>query len=188
MLTDPELRSKVDQIWDRLWSLEPSNPMDSIEQLSYLLYLKALDDIANQWELEAKHRNKPFEPKIKAELCWSHWINFKPDEALKYVREEVFPWLRTVGTQGSSFERYMQTAEFKISKPGTFIEVCNLIDALQISEQNQDVQGDLYQYLLSKMNTAERNGQFRLPHRSETRGYWMWLLRAGCFRHPNVRS
>ena len=71
--------------------------------------------------------------------------------------------LRTAGTQGSSFERYMQNAEFKISKPGTLVEVCNLIDALKISEQNQDVQGDLYEYLLSKLNTAGRNGQFRTP-------------------------
>ncbi|MDL5053763.1 N-6 DNA methylase [Oscillatoria laete-virens NRMC-F 0139] len=163
MLTDPELRSKVDQIWDRLWSSGLSNPMDSIEQFSYLLFLKRLDDAENQREKQAKRRNKPFEPQIKAELRWSHWINFKAEQALKHVREEVFPWLRTAGTQGSSFERYMQNAEFKISKPGTLIEVCNLIDALKISEQNQDVQGDLYEYLLSKLNTAGRNGQFRTP-------------------------
>ena len=163
MLTDPELRSKVDQIWDRLWSSGLSNPMDSIEQFSYLLFLKRLDDAENQREKQAKRRNKPFEPQIKPELRWSHWINFKADEALKHVREEVFPWLRTAGTQGSSFERYMQNAEFKISKPGTLIEVCNLIDALKISEQNQDVQGDLYEYLLNKLNTAGRNGQFRTP-------------------------
>ncbi|WP_228060403.1 MULTISPECIES: N-6 DNA methylase [unclassified Coleofasciculus] len=64
---------------------------------------------------------------------------------------------------GSSFERYMQNAEFKVSKSATLIEVCNLIDALKISEQNQDVQGDLYEYLLSKLSTAGRNGQFRTP-------------------------
>ncbi|NEQ22541.1 MAG: N-6 DNA methylase, partial [Microcoleus sp. SIO2G3] len=110
--------------------------MDSIEQFSYLLFLKRLDDGENQREKQLKRRNKPFEPQIKPELRWSHWINFKADDALKHVREEVFPWLRTVGTQGSSFERYMQNAEFKISKPGTLIEVCNLIDALKISEQN----------------------------------------------------
>jgi type I restriction enzyme M protein len=153
----------VDQIWDRLWSSALSNPMDSIEQFSYLLFLKRLDDAENQREKQAKRRNKPFEPQIKPELRWSHWINFKAEQALKHVREEVFPWLRTAGTQGSSFERYMQNAEFKISKPGTLIEVCNLIDALKISEQNQDVQGDLYEYLLSKLNTAGRNGQFRTP-------------------------
>ena len=57
----------------------------------------------------------------------------------------------------------MQNAEFKISKPATLIEVCNLIDEMKISEHNQDVQGDLYEYLLSKLNSAGRNGQFRTP-------------------------
>ncbi len=163
MLTDPELKSKVDTIWDRLWSSGLSNPMDSIEQFSYLLFLKRLDDAENKREKQAKLRKKEFTPEIDSELRWSHWINFKADEALKHVRDKVFPWLRTAGTEGSSFERYMQNAEFKISKAGTLIEVCNLIDALKISEQNQDVQGDLYEYLLSKLNAAGRNGQFRTP-------------------------
>jgi type I restriction enzyme M protein len=110
MLTDSELRSKVDQIWDRLWSSGLSNPMDSIEQFSYLLFLKRLDDAENHREKQAKRRNQPFEPQIKPELRWSHWINFKAEQSLKHVREEVFPWLRTAGTQGSSFERYVQNA------------------------------------------------------------------------------
>ena len=163
MLTDPELKSKVDKIWDRLWSSGLSNPMDSIEQFSYLLFLKHLDNAENQREKQAKRRNQPFETQINPELRWSHWINFKADEAMKHLRDRVFPWLRTAGTGGSSFERYMQNAEFKISKAGTLIEVCKLIDALKISEQNQDVQGDLYEYLLSKLNSAGRNGQFRTP-------------------------
>jgi type I restriction enzyme M protein len=68
MLTDPELRSKVDQIWDRLWSSGLSNPMDFIEQFSYLLFLKRLDDAENQREKQLKRRNKPFEPQIDPEL------------------------------------------------------------------------------------------------------------------------
>lgn len=163
MLTDPELKSKVDTIWDRLWSSGLSNPMDSIEQFSYLLFLKRLDDSENKREKQAKLRKKEFESQIDSELRWSHWINFKADEALKHLRDRVFTWLRTAGTEGSSFERYMQNAEFKISKPATLIEVCKLIDEMKISEQNQDVQGDLYEYLLSKLNSAGRNGQFRTP-------------------------
>ncbi len=64
MLTDPELKSKVDDIWDRLWSSGLSNPMDSIEQFSYLLYLKLLDDEENKREKQAKRRNIPFEPRL----------------------------------------------------------------------------------------------------------------------------
>ena len=163
MLTDPKLRSKVDQIWDRLWSSGVSYPMDSIEQFSYLLFLKRLDDAENQREKQLKRRNKPFEPQIDPELRWSHWTNFKAEQALNHVRDKVFTWLRTAGSEGSSFERYMQKAEFIISKPGALIEVCNLIDEMKISEQNQDVQGDLYEYLLSKIGTQGRNGQFRTP-------------------------
>lgn len=82
---------------------------------------------------------------------------------LKHVRDVVFPWFRTLGVSGSSFERYMQSAEFKINKASLLVEAVNAIDTLRISEQNQDVQGDLYEYLLSKLNTAGRNGQFRTP-------------------------
>lgn len=163
MLTDPELRSKVDTIWDRLWSSGLSNPMDSIEQFSYLLFLKRLDDAEKKREKLAGLRNQEFKPQLDPMLRWSHWINFKAEDALKHLREKVFPSLREMGEQGSSFERYMQNAEFKVSKPSTLIEVCNLIDQMKISEQNQDVQGDLYEYLLSKLSVAGRNGQFRTP-------------------------
>ena len=93
-------------------------------------------------------------PKLSAEeqllltLTYLHQSQIKAEQALKHVRDKVFTWLRTVGTEGSSFERYMQNAEFKINKLATLIEVCNLIDERKISEQNQDVQGDLYKYLL----------------------------------------
>ena len=163
MLTEPELKSKVDTIWDRLWSSGLSNPMDSIEQFSYLLFLKRLDDGEKKREKLATLRQKAFEPQIAADLRWSHWINFKAEDALKHLRERVFPYLREMGVEGSSFERYMQNAEFKVNKPSTLIEVCNLIDQMKISEQNQDVQGDLYEYLLSKLSVAGRNGQFRTP-------------------------
>jgi len=163
MLTDSELRSKVDQIWDRLWSSGLSNPMDSIEQFSYLLFLKRLDDAEKKREKLAGLRNKAFEPQIETDLRWSEWVNKPAAEALKHLREKVFPSLREMGAEGSSFERYMQNAEFKISKPDTLITVCNLINQMKISEQNQDVQGDLYEYLLSKLSVAGRNGQFRTP-------------------------
>jgi len=64
MLTDPELKSKVDTIWDRLWSSRLSNPMDSIKQFSYLLFLKRLDDAENKREKLAKFKKKPFETQI----------------------------------------------------------------------------------------------------------------------------
>jgi type I restriction enzyme M protein len=87
----------------------------------------------------------------------------KAEEALKHVKETVFPWLRSLGGEGSSFAAYMQNAEFKINKPSLLIEAAKSIDQMQIAQQNQDVQGDVYEYLLGHLSIAGRNGQFRSP-------------------------
>ncbi len=163
MLTNPQLRSQVDQLWNKFWAGGLSNPMDAIEQFSYLLFLKRLDDAENAAQRQAKRLNQPFAPRVPEEMRWSRWTNFKAELALKHLKEVVFPWFRTLGESGSSFERYMQNAECKINKPSLLIEACKLIDEMHISEQNLDVQGDLYEYLLSMLNTAGRNGQFRTP-------------------------
>ena len=145
MLTDPKLRSQIDQLWDDLWTGGLTNPLDAIEQLSYLIFLKRLDDVENQAEKRAKLRNQPYRPRVPADMRWGHWTHFKADDALKHVREAVFPWLKEMGEGGSSFERYMKNAEFKINKPNLLIKACQMIDQMQISAQNQDVQGDLYE-------------------------------------------
>jgi type I restriction enzyme M protein len=163
MLTDPKLRSQVDQLWDKLWTGGLSNPMDAIEQLSYLFFLKRLDDVENQRERQAQRRGELYLPRVPLEMRWGHWTHFEAQEALRHVREAVFPWFKEMGGEGSSFERYMQNAEFKINKPSLLIEACQAIDQMRLSAQNQDVQGDLYEYLLSKLNTAGRSGQFRTP-------------------------
>ncbi|HUT18421.1 MAG TPA: class I SAM-dependent DNA methyltransferase, partial [Anaerolineae bacterium] len=163
MLTDPQLRSQVDQLWDKLWTGGLSNPLDAIEQFSYLLFLKRLDDAEQQRQKQAALRGQPYTSAIPPELRWGHWTHFQAEDALRHVREAVFPWLKTMGSQGSSFERYMQNAECKINKPTLLIEACNLIDQMHISGQSQDVQGDLYEYLLKFLTIAGRSGQFRTP-------------------------
>ena len=163
MLTDPKLRSQVDLLWDKLWTGGLSNPLDAIEQLSYLIFLKRLDDVENRNERQAQRRGQLYLPRIAEEMRWRHWTHFKAKDALDHVKEKVFPWLKEMGEKGSSFERYMKNAEFKINKPSLLIEACHMIDQMRISSQNQDVQGDLYEYLLGKLNTAGRSGQFRTP-------------------------
>lgn len=164
MLTDTGLRSKIDQLWDRLWSGGLSNPLDAIEQLSYLLFMKRLDDAEHAREQAARRRGQEYQSVFsKPELRWSHWTNLTAEAALKHLKEEVFPALKEMGGAGNSFDLQMQNAEFKINKPSLLIEACKMIDQMQISQQNQDVQGDLYEYLLSKLNTAGRAGQFRTP-------------------------
>jgi len=163
MLTDPKLRSQVDRIWDTLWTGGLSNPMDAIEQFSYLLFLKRLDDLEDQNERQAKRRGKAYTSAIPDHLRWKNWTNKQAEAALDHLKTVVFPWFKEMGEAGSSFERYMQNAECKINQPRLLIEVCNLINDVRITEQAQDVQGDLYEYLLSYLNTAGRSGQFRTP-------------------------
>ena len=165
MLTDPKLRSQIDALWDKLWAGGLSNPMDAIEQFSYLLFFKRLDDAENRRERQAKRRGTAdaYHPQIPEEHRWRYWTKLQAGDALKHVREVVFPEFKKMGEDGSSFERYMQNAEFKINRPSLLIEACNAIDEMQISAQNQDVQGDLYEYLLGFLNTAGRAGQFRTP-------------------------
>ena len=164
MLTDTTLRSQIDQLWDKLWAGGLSNPLDAIEQLSYLLFMKRLDDAENAREQAARRRGLDYESLFKdPKLRWSYWTNLKAEEALKFVKETVFPALKEMGSAGSSFELQMKEAEFKINKPSLLIEACKAIDAMKISQQNQDVQGDLYEHLLSKLKTAKIAGQFRTP-------------------------
>jgi len=164
MLTDNVLRSQIDQLWDKLWTGGLSNPLDAIEQLSYLLFMKRLDDAENAREQAARRREVSYESVFKdPKHRWSYWSNLKAEEAVKYVKETVFPSLKEMGGSGSSFELQMKEAEFKINKPSLLIEACKGIDAMKISQQNQDVQGDLYEYLLGKLNTAKITGQFRTP-------------------------
>jgi type I restriction enzyme M protein len=164
MLTDTKLRSQVDSLWDKLWTGGLSNPLDAIEQFSYLLFLKRVDDEENNRKRMADLRGIEYKPLFEDEkLRWKYWTGLPASEALKYVKEKVFPELKKIGGSGSSFELQMEHAEFKINKPSLLIEACKAIDEMNISAQNQDVQGDLYEYLLSKLNTAGRNGQFRTP-------------------------
>ena len=163
MLTDPKLRSQVDQLWDKFWTGGLTNPLDAIEQFSYLLFLKRLDDAENRHKRIAERLSQSYQPGLQSDLRWNYWTNLQADEALRYLKETIFPNLRTMGTTGSSFQLYMQNAECKINKPALLIEACKLIDQLEIGQQQQDVQGDLYEYLLGHLNIAGRNGQFRTP-------------------------
>jgi len=168
MLPDAGLKSQVDALWDKLWSGGLSNPLDCIEQLSYLLFLKQLEERDQDAERTARLRGTDFQGLFDSEpegdkLRWSYWTQLPAMEAQKHVKEHVFPFLKRIGGAGGSFGEYMANAEFKINKPSLLIEACRAIEGMQITAQNQDVQGDLYEYLLSRLNTAGTNGQFRTP-------------------------
>lgn len=163
MLTENNLRLQVDQLWDKLWTGGLSNPMDAIEQFSYLLFLKRIDEAETTRERQARLRGQEYKPKLPDDMRWDKWTKLPANDALKHLKEKIFPNIAGLSNKGSSFERYMQNAECKINKPSLLIEACKAIDDMKISNQNQDVQGDLYEYLLSKLNTSGLNGQFRTP-------------------------
>ena len=163
MLTDPKLRSQVDALWDKFWTGGLTNPLDAIEQFSYLLFLKRLDDRENAAERQAKRKGTTYQPSVKKEMRWGYWTQMKAEEALSHLKNVVFPGLVELADEKSSFGEYMKGAQCKINKAGLLIEACNLIDQMKIAEQNQDVQGDLYEYMLGHMQFAGRGGQFRTP-------------------------
>jgi type I restriction enzyme M protein len=168
MLTDTKLRAQVDALWDKLWTGGLSNPLDAIEQLSFLLFLKRLEEREEDAERAARLRKEPYEPLFPdtdegRKLRWSYWTRLPAGDALAQVKDKVFPFLKNLGDRAGSFGEHMVNAEFKINKPSLLIEACRSIDDMEISSQNQDVQGDLYEYLLARLNTAGTNGQFRTP-------------------------
>ena len=104
MLTDTTLRSAVEALWGKLWSGGLSNPLDAIEQLSFLLFLKRLDEREQDGERAAKLRGKKFTPIFPSpDLRWSHWTQLPADKALKQIKEVVFPFIKTLGGAGGSF-------------------------------------------------------------------------------------
>ncbi len=164
MLTDPKLRSQVDALWDKFWTGGLSNPLDAIEQFSYLLFLKQLEERENAIERQARRRGESSKAierrrRIPKDILWSYWSNFEAEKALGHLKRNVFPELANLASyETSSYGQYMRNAECKINKPSLLIEACRLIDKMEISAQNQDVQGDLYEYMLSHMQFAGRNG------------------------------
>jgi type I restriction enzyme M protein len=171
MLTDGALKAQVDQLWNKLWGGGLTNPLDSIEQISYLLFMKRLDEEDLARGRAAGRRGAAFTSLFPetdkegnpARLRWSEWTQMTADSVLGHVKERVFPFIRALGDTGGAFEGLMANAEFKVPRAGLLLECCALIDAMHVSQQNQDVQGDLYEYLLGRLNTAGLNGQFRTP-------------------------
>src|SRR6266481_5647428 len=100
MLADSKLRSQIDSLWDKVWSGGLSNPLDAIEQLSYLIFLKQLDEREQDAERAAKKRGQKHAPLFtNEELRWSYWSQLPGDKALKIVKEQVFPFLKKLGAK-----------------------------------------------------------------------------------------
>src|SRR5271165_7088163 len=171
MLTG-ELRNQVDQIWNAFWTGGISNPLGVIEQITYLLFLRRLDELQTIEELKATRLKKPIERRIfpegddprgrpYADLRCSLFKNFEAREMYTVVSEHVFPFLRNLGGEDSTYSHHMKDARFTIPTPALLAKVVDLIDHVPMEER--DTNGDLYEYMLGKIATAGQNGQFRTP-------------------------
>ncbi len=164
-MLDTELKSKINQLWDKFWSGGISDPLVAITQMSYLIFMKRLEDEDITREQNAQLSGEKYESIFKDhEDCkWSEWTNLPANQILEHVRDKVFPFLRTLGGEDSLYAQYMKDAVFTIPTPSLLIESVKIINEMQIKEQNRDAKGDLYEYLLSELKTAGKNGQFRTP-------------------------
>jgi len=164
-MLDTELKSKINQMWDKFWSGGISDPLVAITQMSYLIFMKRLEDEDIRKEQNVPLSGKQYESIFKDnEDCkWSEWTNLPANQILEHVRNKVFPFLRTLGGENSLYAQYMKDAVFTIPTPSLIIEAVRIINDMQIKEQNRDTKGDLYEYLLSELKTAGKNGQFRTP-------------------------
>ena len=164
-MLDAGLKSKINQLWDKFWSSGLSNPLQAIEQMSYLLFMKQLEDEDVASEQNAQLSGNHYESLFNGhENCkWSEWTNLPATQILDHVRDTVFPFLRNLGGEESLYAQYMKDAVFDIPTPSLLIEAVKIINSMHIKEQNRDVKGDIYEYLLSELKTAGKNGQFRTP-------------------------
>ena len=172
-----DVKNQIDHIWDSFWSGGISNPLEVIEQITYLLFLRRLDDMHTLEENKANRLKKPVERRVFPEgrdardrpyedFRWSRFKHFAPAEMFTVVGEHVFPYLRAdlarqLGAAESTYAHHMRDARFTIPTPALLGKVVDLLDKVPMEER--DTKGDVYEYMLSKIATAGQNGQFRTP-------------------------
>ncbi|MCL4822552.1 MAG: type I restriction-modification system subunit M [Vicinamibacteria bacterium] len=172
-----EIKNQVDRIWDSFWSGGISNPLEVIEQITYLLFIRRLDDMHALEENKAARLKRPMERRVFPEgtdpkgrpyedLRWSRLKHFAPAEMYTVVGEHVFRFLRAdlprlLGNADSTYAHHMKDARFTIPTAALLAKVVDLLD--QVPMEERDTKGDVYEYMLGKIATAGQNGQFRTP-------------------------
>lgn len=185
----PEIKSKINQLWDKFWSGGIANPLTAIEQISYLLFMKRLDemDVGNKKKAdfagekytsifsgkfvpEGRNANANWMVQAK-EVRWSSFKHLSPTTMLDTVANKAFPFIKALNPEKYPFSKYMKDAVFMIPKPSLLDEAVKIIDSIYeiIEKQRQEGQlfhdtlGDVYEYLLNEVAISGKNGQFRTP-------------------------
>ncbi len=162
-----ELKSKIDRIWDTMWSGGISNPLSVIEQLTYLLFIKRLDELQTLKEAKAARIGEPIERPIFAaghdKIRWSRFKEAAPEQMFEAVRDGVFPFIKTLGQRGgtdgeggSTYTHHMKDALFMMPTARVLANVVDQLDGIGMADS--DTKGDLYEYMLGKIATAGQNG------------------------------
>ncbi|NJC23982.1 type I restriction enzyme M protein [Arthrobacter pigmenti] len=171
------VRTQVDKVWDTFWTGGISNPLEVIEQITYLLFLKRLDEEQTGLERRANRTGKPIQNPIfpdgtdprgrdYSDLRWGRFKGFSREEKFKLFSEHIFPFMREELTrqsngEHSTYSHHMKDARFTIPNAGVLERVIDIIADIDMTAR--DTTGDLYEYMLSKIATAGTNGQFRTP-------------------------
>ena len=190
-----QLKSLIDKLWQNFWEGGIANPLTAIEQITYLIFMKRLDDLEAKRERDADFTGEKYTSRFngtfkvpgsneevnKNELRWSVFKHKPADEMLLHVQMKVFPFLKTFGNDASSpaerageglFTKHMANAVFIMPKASLLVSAINIVedifkeiekDATEGGHAFQDIQGDVYEMLLSEIATAGKNGQFRTP-------------------------
>ncbi|HWM17772.1 MAG TPA: type I restriction-modification system subunit M N-terminal domain-containing protein, partial [Microbacterium sp.] len=141
-----ELKSKIDAVWNAFWSGGVANPLTVIEQITYLIFLRRLDQLQSLAEAKAKRTDKPIERRIftdeESDLRWNQLKNTDPTTMYQTVSERVFPFLRGLAAGGTTYGHQMKDATFMIPTPALLAKVVDLLDSIDLS--NRDTNGDLY--------------------------------------------
>ena len=174
-----ELKNKIDGLWEIFWTGGITNPLDVIEQMTYLMFIRDLDDTDNLHIKESAMLGLPYESIFAEEvqigersiagnqLKWSVFHDFPAQKMYSTVQEWVFPFIKNLhGNKESAYAKYMDDAIFKIPTPLMLDKIVTVMDEIydQMAQlKKADTRGDVYEYLLSKLATAGVNGQFRTP-------------------------
>lgn len=179
MLTG-EIRGQINKLRDALWSGGVSNPLTGVEQITYLLFAKRIDEIHTREEAKATALKRPLARRVFPEgkdgldtpgfrdggcpyelMRWSKFKNEAPERMYEIVADHVMPFLRTLGGSESVMASHMRGARLAFTKPALLDKLVQGLDAIPMDDR--DTKGDVYEYLLSMISNAGENGQFRTP-------------------------
>ena len=175
-----QIKNQIDQIWDTFWeSAGITNPMTVLEQMTYLLFMKLIDDaqrqreaISNEFDMEYAsddtfsyglwHNPETDEDVDADSLRWHVFKHYDPDTMYRHIQRNVFVYIKNLNRgDDSAYSRFMGNANFLIASPRALVKIVDGIDTLEMNDR--DTMGDVYEYILGKMASSGKNGQFRTP-------------------------